>query len=137
MATTRRQQMLTSAGLLVLRVGLGTMMLVRHGGPKLLGFTEKAQTFSDPLGVGPTASLGLAIFAEFLCSLLLIFGAATRLAAIPLTITMLVAAFIIHADDPFPKQEFPLLYAVGFVALILTGPGDYSVDALIARKRGR
>jgi len=137
MATTRRQQMLTSAGLLVLRVGLGAMMLLRHGGPKLLGFTEKAQTFSDPLGVGPTASLGLAIFAEFLCSLLLIFGAATRLAAIPLTITMLVAAFIIHADDPFPKQEFPLLYAFGFIALILTGAGDYSVDAVVARKRGR
>lgn len=133
--TTRRQQLLTSAGLLVLRLGLGGMMLARHGGPKLLGFTEKAQTFSDPLGVGSTTSLALAVFAEFFCSLLVVFGAATRLAAIPLTFTMAVAAFVIHADDPFAKQEFPLLYAFGFIALMLTGAGEYSVDAVVKKRR--
>lgn len=135
--TEGRRRLLTSAGLLVLRVGLGAMMVIQHGAPKLLGFTEKAQTFSDPLGVGSTASLALATFAEFLCSILLIFGAATRLAAVPLIITMLVAALVVHGADPFTKQEMPLLYAFGFVALLLAGAGDFSVDALIARRRKR
>ncbi len=44
---------------------------------------------------------------------------------------MLVAAFIIHGDDPFKKQEFALLYAVPCVALMLTGPGRLSLDALV------
>jgi putative oxidoreductase len=47
---------------------------------------------------------------------------------------MLVAAFIIHADDPFRKQEFALLYAVPYLTLILTGGGKFSIDALIFKK---
>lgn len=130
-----RQRALASAGALVLRVGLGGLMVARHGAPKLASFGDRVDSFADPLGVGPAASLVLAIFAEFLCSVLLVLGLATRLAAIPLVVTMLVAAFVVHADDPFGKVEFPLIYAIGFTALALSGAGDWSIDARIARRR--
>jgi putative oxidoreductase len=42
--------------------------------------------------------------------------------------TMLVAAFIVHLDDPFKRKELALLYLVGFLIVLLMGPGKYSLD---------
>lgn len=70
------RSMLGSLGLLILRVGLGSLMLFGHGLGKLLSFSERAGDFADPLGVGSTTSLVLTILAEFFCSVLLILGSA-------------------------------------------------------------
>lgn len=122
-------------GLLVLRVGVGAFMLFAHGWGKLAGFGELAGKFPDPIGVGSTVSLVLAIFAEVLCALLVIVGLGTRFAAVPLLVTMLVAAFVVHADDPWSKQEFALLYAIPFLTLVFTGGGRYALDSLIRWKK--
>lgn len=124
----------TDVGLLVLRVGIGSFMLFGHGWGKLASFADKADTWADPIGLGPTISLSLAIFSEFFCSLALILGIGTRAAAIPLLITMLVAAGIVHADDPWGKQEFALLYGWVFLALTFAGSGRFSIDAVVSRK---
>jgi putative oxidoreductase len=55
-------------------------------------------------------------------------GFATRLAVIPLMITMLTAALYAHADDPFSTKEKPLLFFVVFAFLLVLGSGKYSVD---------
>src|SRR5688572_1847800 len=99
-------------GLLLLRVGIGAMMLFTHGLPKLMSFSEKAADFPDPLGVGSTVSLSLAILGEVVGSICVMLGLFTRVGAVPLAITMLVAAGIIHAHDPWDRKEFALLYAV-------------------------
>lgn len=125
----------TDAGLLFLRLAIGAMMLFGHGLPKLLAFSEKAETFSDPLGVGSTTSLVLAIFGEVVASALVMAGLATRAAAVPLLVTMLVAAFVVHADDPWQRKEFALLFAVPALTLVLTGAGRFSLDALLSRKK--
>ena len=130
------KDLLRDVGLLVLRVGVGVMMIVGHGYPKWLHYAEKAGSFPDPLGVGAGTSLSLAIFAELVCSALVVVGLATRFAAIPLLFTMGMAAFVIHADDPWSKQEFALLYGVPFLTILLTGPGRISVDAVIGFWRG-
>lgn len=122
-------------GLLVLRVGVGAFMLVAHGWGKLVGFGDLAGQFPDPIGLGSTVSLVLAIFAEVLCALLIVLGLGTRFAAVPLLVTMLVAAFIVHADDPWAKKEFALLYAIPFLTLIFTGGGRYALDAVVRRAR--
>jgi putative oxidoreductase len=121
-------------GLLVLRLGVGSFMLFGHGWGKLSSYAEKADTWADPLGIGSTLSLSLAIFAEFFCSLGIITGTATRLAAIPLLTTMLVAAGIVHVNDPWAKQEFALLFAWTFITLIFAGGGKFSIDSLISKK---
>ena len=48
-------------------------------------------------------------------------------------VTMAVAAFMIHAADPFAKQEKALVFLIAFVALLLTGPGRYSLDAKLGK----
>ncbi len=120
-----------SAGILILRIGVGGMLLFGHGWQKLFGFAEKAGVFPDPLGVGSAVSLGLVVFAEFFCAIALILGFATRLVAFPLVINMLVAAIVIHSDDPWGKKEFALLYAVPFITLLFAGGGKYSLDAIV------
>jgi len=115
-------------GLLVLRLSVGLLMLLAHGWSKLIGFAEKSASFPDPLGVGSAFSLGLTVFAEVFCSLAIIVGLLTRLSAVPLAITMLVAAIVIHGDDPFQKQEFALIYFVHYLILMIMGAGKYSLD---------
>lgn len=126
---------LTSIGLLSLRLGIGLFMLIGHGWGKLAGFSDLAGRFPDPIGIGSTPSLVLAIFAEVICSALLVVGLGTRFAAVPLLITMLVAAFVIHADDPWSKQEFALMYAIPYLTLILTGGGRFALERLIRIRR--
>ena len=58
------------------------------------------------------------------------------LAAVPLLVTMLVAAFVVHADDPWGKKEFALLYAIPALSLIFTGGGRFSLDQVIRNRRG-
>ena len=113
---------------LILRLGLGGFMLT-HGWPKLEKLISTGEfKFGDPIGLGPEVSLIATIFAEFVCSVLIILGFKTKLAAVPLMITMLVAAFVVHADDPFGRKEKALLFLVGFLVVFLLGPGKYSLD---------
>lgn len=120
--------------LLILRVGIGASMLT-HGIPKLQMLMAGGDiAFADPFGIGDFWTLVLTVFAEVLCSGLLILGFLTRLAAIPLSITMTVALFIIHGADPFGKKEMALLYLLVYLTLLVFGGGNFSLDRVI-RKR--
>ncbi|MHA6280478.1 DoxX family protein [Salinimicrobium sp. CAU 1759] len=115
-------------GLALLRIGAGGLMLT-HGSPKLLKlFSNDEIAFADPFGFGMGITLTFAVFAEFICSILVILGLGTRLAVIPLIITMITAAFIIHASDPFQRKEMSLIYLLIFVVLLITGAGKHSLD---------
>jgi len=123
-------------GLLFLRLTFGLMMAA-HGYGKVQDLIAGKTAFPDPIGIGSAPSLALAAFAEFLCALAVVVGLKTRWAAIPVVITMLVAAFVIHASDGWEKQELPLLYAAGFLTLAFTGGGGYALDARFQKKRRR
>ena len=120
-------------GLLILRLGFGLTMLLAHGWPKLLAFSERKGSFPDPLGVGSFASLSLVIGAEVGCAILICVGLLTRLAAVPLAFTMVVAVFVINAQEAFAKQELGLVYLFSYVALIATGAGRFSLDRKVFR----
>ena len=125
----------TDLALLVARVGIAALMLT-HGIPKMMMlFSGAPVQFPPVMGLSAELSLGLTVFAEVLCSVLLLAGFATRLATIPLIITMLVAAFIIHAADPFGKQEPGLQYLLVYIVLLFAGSGKYSFDYLLQEKR--
>ena len=95
----------TDLGLLVLRLVFGFSMAFGHGWGKMINFSTKSGSFPEVFGLPSEVSLGLAVFAEFFCSLLLALGIATRFTLIPLIITMAVAVFDIHIDDGFGKME--------------------------------
>ena len=110
-------------------------MLFGHGLGKLQRILSGNEIkFLDPFGIGPVTSLYLATFAEFFASILIIFGLLNRISNVSLIITMAVAAFIAHADDPFARQEKALMYLVSYILLFLTGPGKYSLQSLLQKK---
>lgn len=121
-------------GILIIRVAIGAFMLT-HGYPKLMRlFSGEEIRFADPFSLGPVPSLALAVFAEFFCSIFIAIGLGTRLASIPLIITMAVAAFVAHAGDPFGQKETALLYLLFYILLLITGSRRYSVDRLLFGK---
>jgi len=128
LTTTNYSAAAFNVALLVLRVGFGAL-LAKHGYGKLTHFTEYQDKFMNFIDLGPTTSLGLSIFAEFFCSLLLIIGLFTRLVTIPLIINMAVALFMAHGGDILGKGEASATYIIAFTAILLLGPGKFSADA--------
>ncbi|MCW0482785.1 DoxX family protein [Gaoshiqia sediminis] len=119
--------------LLVLRAGAGAFMMT-HGVPKLQKLLAGDLAFADPFGIGSTPSLILAVFAEVFCSALVVLGIATRLATLPLIVTMSVAAFMIHANDPFARKEMAFLYLLIFITILVYGSGKFALGNVIRGK---
>jgi putative oxidoreductase len=86
------------------------------------------------LGIGTHGSLLGAVFTEVVLSFLLIIGLFTRLASAGLFFTMFVAAVMVHGADPLAKKELAIIYGLVYLALFLTGAGQYSLSAKINSK---
>lgn len=113
-----------SAVLLVLRMLFG-LFLAYHGLTKMLHFGTLSTQFPDPLGIGTSLSLSMAIFGELFCSLAFIFGFLFRLSTIPIIFTMIVAYYV-------SRDELALVYLISFIIVYIAGPGKYALDTLIA-----
>ncbi|WP_288424159.1 DoxX family protein [uncultured Spirosoma sp.] len=116
-----------NASTLLLRLIFGGLM-IPHGYAKLTHFAEYQNDFMNLLGLGTAVSLSLAIVAEFGCSILLVLGLFTRLALVPLIVTTLVIVFGAHGGEILGDGEHGFLYLGVYLSLLLTGPGQYSVD---------
>lgn len=123
----------TNLGLLLLRITAGGLML-HHGYQKLVNADAMKQKFMNFMGLGVSTSVYLAIFAEFFCALLILIGLFTRLASIPLIVTMCVALFMAHNGEMFGDGEMAAIYLGMFLTLLIMGPGRFSVDGLISKK---
>ncbi|HYJ38757.1 MAG TPA: DoxX family protein [Chitinophagaceae bacterium] len=119
--------------MLLLRCALGFLLLFNHGIPKLMKFANLQSSFFDPFGIGSKWALILVIFAEVFCAILLMVGLFSRMAVIPLIITMCVILFLSNKGEPLNKLELPILFLAGFVAVLLAGPGRLSVDGVIGK----
>jgi putative oxidoreductase len=132
--TTDTKSPANDLALLTGRVAIAALMLV-HGLPKMeMLFSGDLIQFPPVFGMSAELSLALTVFAEVFCSILILVGFGTRLATIPLIITMLVATLLIHGADVFAKKELALLYLLVYVILFFTGSGKYSVDQLLQPK---
>lgn len=123
----------TDLAILILRVAFAALMIT-HGLPKLQALVSGTIQFPSVMGMSPLLSLTLAVIAEFIAPLFILFGLGTRIAAVPVIITMLVAIFYVHGADPFSKKELALVYALPFIGLLITGSGRYSIDSLLVRQ---
>ncbi|MEO7310371.1 MAG: DoxX family protein [Chitinophagaceae bacterium] len=133
-----------NAGLFILRVLIGVLIAI-YGYQKFTHFSEMAgsdfwEKQVNFLGMGGKVSLGLTVFAELFCSILLIAGLVTRLALIPLIICMgfifitMSHYEIIQTDKNGSHLNDVFFYLMIYVALLLTGPGKWSLDYLIGKK---
>lgn len=131
--TTGYNKTLLDWAILAIRIFVGVAMLT-HGFPKLMMLLSGKIEFINFLGIGQKTSLILTVLAEVLCSLFVLLGLFTRLSVVPLIITMLVAALMVHGNDPFAKQEMSLLYLFHYIIIFVAGPGNISIDRMISRK---
>ena len=131
--TTGYNKTLLDWALLAVRIFVGVAMLT-HGFPKLMMLLSGKIEFMNFMGMGEKTSLILAVLAEVLCSLFVLLGLFTRFSVVPLIITMLVAALMVHGNDPFAKQEMALLYLFHYLLIFVAGPGNISIDRMISRK---
>ncbi|MEM0967207.1 MAG: DoxX family protein [Verrucomicrobiota bacterium] len=117
-------------GLLVLRVFAGLGMAFAHGLGKVppeSGFVDVVENLGFP---SPTFFAWAAGFAELLGGLFLAAGFLTRLSALTILTTMLVAAFGHLAGAGFAAQEMALLYAAAMLPFLFAGCGRVGVDQL-------
>jgi putative oxidoreductase len=123
----------SSMGILVMRIGLGAMMIT-HGYPKLMGGPElwgKIGLSMGNMGVHSYATFWgfMAAFAEGIGGLFVLLGLFFRPACILITFTMIVAAaHHIHAGDGLKGAGHAIELAFAYFGLIFIGPGKYSVD---------
>jgi putative oxidoreductase len=118
---------------LSLRLIFGVAMLVNHGYPKLVKFETKKASFVDFLGIGSTPTLILVVFAEVFCSAFIVLGLFTRISAFVIAFTMGYAFFISHGGDLFGDGESSALFLTVFSAILLCGPGKFSIDGMIQK----
>src|SRR5262249_3919087 len=118
----------SALGPLVLRLGAASLLIYGHGWAKLTHFAQKPDTFPDPLHVGPTARLALAVLAEVLCPALVLVGFLTRWAAVPTVIMFSVIVFVHLGGKPFGDRELAMIYGLPFLAIAIMGPGRWSID---------
>ena len=121
-----------------LTVGL---VFIGTGWGKLHSIPDVTSFFTD-LGIpAPGFNARLTAATEFFGGLLVLLGLGTRLASLPLAFTMMIA--IITAKRANIDGITALVgfeewsYLVFFIWIALAGPGPLSLDALIARVRGR
>ncbi|HEX6216450.1 MAG TPA: DoxX family protein [Vicinamibacterales bacterium] len=127
-------------GLLIARMVLGLLMAA-HGTQKLFGWfggygLAGTGGFFEQLGFRPGRFFAAAAgTTEVLGGLLVATGLLGPLGPALIVSVMVVAIATVHWPHGLFAQnngiETPLLYAVGAVALALTGPGAYSLDALL------
>jgi putative oxidoreductase len=103
-------------------------MLYGHGLSKFYRLIEGNLSFANPIGIGEAPTLVLAVFSEFLAPVFILIGYKTKIFSFFPAATMFVAAFIVHLSDPFARKEKAILFLIGFIVIMMMGPGKYSID---------
>ncbi|MDR0393706.1 MAG: DoxX family protein [Tannerella sp.] len=122
-----------NGAILFLRMLFGLLMITQ-GITKLCHCEQQAILFSSPLNWDSRLSLIMIIPVEIGCSIFLILGLFTRIAAIPLLLSVMVAVFVTHSADIFAKKELAVIYAGIYILFMFTGGGELSFDNILHKK---
>ena len=128
---------LLNLAVLFLRMMLGSIMFVAGAGKVFgwfggMGMNATIQAFQSYMGLSAFWTY-LSSYTELIGGLFLILGFLTRPAALAVTINMLVASVFIGFKGFFAEKgaAYPFSLMVYSLAILLTGPFSYSLDALL------
>lgn len=126
-------------GLLILRIGIG-IVFIFHGLPKLLGGVETWIQIGSTMSLvgikfAPSFWGFMAAATEVFGGVFIVIGFLHRPVALMLVFTMIIALLMhLSADDPFAIYSNTLKALIVFIALLVTGPGRYSLDYRFLRR---
>jgi putative oxidoreductase len=126
---------------LVARLGLG-LIFVMHGWQKLVtnGVAATQEGFAGMGAPVPDVAAVVAIVLELGGGLALMLGAFTPVVGSLLALHMVAAGLIAHQGNGFfvanGGPSYVLALAAGALALAAAGPGRFSLDGALARRRG-
>lgn len=127
-----------STGLAVLRIATGVVFL-NHGYQKMFvwGFSGVTGAFTH-MGIPLPGVMGpLIALLEVFGAVALIFGFLTRPLALAFLLDMLGAILLVQLKNGFSKYELEFMLCAASLALVFTGAGRFSIDAMIAGRAGR
>ena len=103
----------------------------------VFGFSGVSGAFAQ-MGIPAPGLLGpFVAFVEFFGGIAILLGLLTRLAALGICATMVVAILTVHLQNGFfapTGVEFPLSLLGSAIALVIAGAGAFSLDALIGKR---
>jgi putative oxidoreductase len=128
-------------GLLVLRAIVGLIFVV-HGAGDIFeaGVSSNVENYRDAGIPLPALSAPFAAYVQFLGGLALIAGLVSRLVTLGMVVVMAGALVFVHAGEQIPIGQdgsgsgFALIMGAASLAIVLAGPGRFSLDYLIATR---
>ena len=128
------------AGLLIVRLGLGLGFVIYHGWSKLFAGAERWQSLGGVMGYiginfGHTFFGFMAGFSESIAASFIALGLLFQPMLALLGFTMMMAS-VSHLAAGQGSPGNALIFLIISVGLIFTGPGKYSLDAWLERRRG-
>lgn len=131
----RADSRLIAKALAALRI-VTALLFLQHGTGKILGFPMSSMAFPPPWTL-----FWVAGWLELIGALLLLIGLFTRPAAFLLAGEMAIAYWMIHAPESFfpiiNRGETAILFCFIFLLFVATGPGAWSVDDEMLKRRDR
>ena len=119
---------LIDLGLLFFRFAVSAELAVVHGLKKIGYGTPEVEKVPNPLQLPDMVNQTIAVAANLICPLFIIFGLFTRLAVLPVLAVTLTGYFVQHWNDSLMGKDIPYMYTISFALIFLFGAGRYSLD---------
>ena len=123
-------------GALFIRLFMGTFLIYMSQDnvfdrARMLEFERFLRQFGFPI---PLLSAHVSVYAQFVCGILILFGAFTRVAAAVMVVNFVVALAMVHTRLPFGEALDPSAMLAGSLFLVFHGAGVPSIDAWRERR---
>ncbi len=121
--------------MLLFRVAVSIEMIRVHGLKKIGYGGSEIEHIGNPFHFPDWFNQGFGTAADLVFPCLVLVGFLTRLATLPTLAVTLTGFFIMHWNDSPALQDTPYMYSVAFLLIFILGPGEYSVDFLLKKRR--